>query len=32
MRWFEAKLAGGMAFEDDVRRAVNRLRYSGARS
>jgi peptidoglycan/xylan/chitin deacetylase (PgdA/CDA1 family) len=32
MRWFEAKLAGGMAFEDDVRRAANRLRYSGARS
>jgi peptidoglycan/xylan/chitin deacetylase (PgdA/CDA1 family) len=31
-RWFEAKLAGGMALEDDVRRAVNRLRYSGARS
>jgi peptidoglycan/xylan/chitin deacetylase (PgdA/CDA1 family) len=30
MRWFRAKVAGGMAFEDDVRRALNRWRYSGA--
>lgn len=29
-RWFERKLAGGMAFEDDLRRVVNRWRYSGA--
>lgn len=32
MRWFRAKVAGGMRFEDDVRRAVNRWRYSGAES
>jgi peptidoglycan/xylan/chitin deacetylase (PgdA/CDA1 family) len=32
MRWFRAKAAGGMSFEDDVRRAVNRWRYSGADS
>jgi peptidoglycan/xylan/chitin deacetylase (PgdA/CDA1 family) len=32
MRWFRAKAAGGMALEDDVRRAVNRWRYSGADS
>jgi len=32
MRWFRAKAAGGMAFEDDVRRTVNRWRYSGAES
>jgi peptidoglycan/xylan/chitin deacetylase (PgdA/CDA1 family) len=32
MRWFRAKAAGGMAFEDDVRRALNRWRYSGAES
>ena len=30
MRWFERKLAGGMALEDDLRRAANRWRYSGA--
>lgn len=28
--WFERKLAGGMAFEDDLRRVLNRWRYSGA--
>ncbi len=27
-----AKVAGGMGFEDDVRRTVNRWRYSGAES
>ncbi|MGZ4688211.1 MAG: polysaccharide deacetylase family protein [Acidimicrobiia bacterium] len=32
MRWFRAKVAGGMAFEDTVRRTVNRWRYSGAES
>jgi peptidoglycan/xylan/chitin deacetylase (PgdA/CDA1 family) len=32
MRWFRAKVAGGMRFEDDVRRVVNRWRYSGAES
>jgi peptidoglycan/xylan/chitin deacetylase (PgdA/CDA1 family) len=32
MRWFRAKADGGMAFEDDVRRFVNRWRYSGAQS
>jgi peptidoglycan/xylan/chitin deacetylase (PgdA/CDA1 family) len=32
MRWFRKKVAGGMAFEDDVRRTVNRWRYSGAES
>ena len=30
MRWFRHKLTGGMAFEDDVRRVVNRRRYAGA--
>jgi peptidoglycan/xylan/chitin deacetylase (PgdA/CDA1 family) len=30
MRWFQRKVAGGMRFEDDVRRLVNRKRYSGA--
>ena len=30
MRWFECKLTGGMAFEDDLRRLVNRRRYSQA--
>lgn len=30
MRWFAAKVAGGMRMEDDVRRAVNRWRYRGA--
>jgi peptidoglycan/xylan/chitin deacetylase (PgdA/CDA1 family) len=29
-RWFARKLAGGMAFEDDLRRLVNRRRYAGA--
>ncbi|MEQ8840689.1 MAG: polysaccharide deacetylase family protein [Acidimicrobiales bacterium] len=29
-RWFDRKLAGGMAFEDDMRRFVNRRRYAGA--
>ncbi|MEO8692726.1 MAG: polysaccharide deacetylase family protein [Acidimicrobiales bacterium] len=28
MRWFERKLAGGLALEDDLRRAANRWRYS----
>jgi peptidoglycan/xylan/chitin deacetylase (PgdA/CDA1 family) len=32
MRWFRAKASGGMAFEDDVRRLVNRWRYAGAES
>jgi peptidoglycan/xylan/chitin deacetylase (PgdA/CDA1 family) len=32
MRWFRAKADGGLRFEDDVRRAVNRLRYAGAES
>lgn len=30
MRWYARKLDGGMAFEDVVRRAVNRRRYAGA--
>jgi peptidoglycan/xylan/chitin deacetylase (PgdA/CDA1 family) len=30
MRWFRHKARGGMAFEDDVRRLVNRRRYAGA--
>jgi peptidoglycan/xylan/chitin deacetylase (PgdA/CDA1 family) len=30
MRWFRHKARGGMAFEDDVRRLVNRRRYEGA--
>ncbi len=30
MRWFRAKLAGGMALEDRLRRAANRQRYAGA--
>jgi peptidoglycan/xylan/chitin deacetylase (PgdA/CDA1 family) len=30
MRWFERKVAGGMRFEDDVRRLVNRRRYATA--
>ena len=29
MQFFERKLAGGMALEDSVRRAVNRVRYAG---
>jgi hypothetical protein len=28
--WFRRKLAGGMAFEDSLRRAINRYRYAGA--
>jgi peptidoglycan/xylan/chitin deacetylase (PgdA/CDA1 family) len=28
MRWFERKVAGGMAFEDDLRRVANRWRYA----
>lgn len=30
MRWFNHKLAGGMAFEDFLRQALNRRRYSDA--
>ena len=30
MRWFTHKVAGGMAFEDAVRRVANRARYAGA--
>ncbi len=30
MRWFRRKVAGGMRFEDDVRRIVNRRRYASA--
>ena len=30
--FFERKLAGGLAFEDDLRRVLNRVRYAGARS
>jgi hypothetical protein len=30
MRWFRRKATGGMRFEDDVRRLVNRKRYAGA--
>jgi peptidoglycan/xylan/chitin deacetylase (PgdA/CDA1 family) len=29
LHWFRAKVAGGMAFEDDVRRVANRIRYRG---
>jgi peptidoglycan/xylan/chitin deacetylase (PgdA/CDA1 family) len=29
-RWFARKVAGGMAFEDDLRQLVNRRRYAGA--
>jgi len=32
MKWFRAKVAGGMVFEDDVRRLVNRVRYVGAQT
>jgi peptidoglycan/xylan/chitin deacetylase (PgdA/CDA1 family) len=32
MRWFRAKADGGLRFEDDVRRVVNRFRYAGAES
>lgn len=31
-RWFGRKLEGGLAFEDDLRRLVNRRRYAGATS
>ena len=30
--WFARKVAGGMAFEDDLRSLVNRRRYVGASS
>ncbi|HEY7134886.1 MAG TPA: polysaccharide deacetylase family protein [Acidimicrobiia bacterium] len=30
MRWFDAKTRGGLRLEDDVRRALNRLRYAKA--
>jgi peptidoglycan/xylan/chitin deacetylase (PgdA/CDA1 family) len=30
MRWFRHKVAGGMAFEDTLRRTINRKRYAGA--
>jgi peptidoglycan/xylan/chitin deacetylase (PgdA/CDA1 family) len=30
MRWFERKVAGGMAAEDALRRALNRWRYAAA--
>jgi peptidoglycan/xylan/chitin deacetylase (PgdA/CDA1 family) len=30
MRWFLRKVAGGMRFEDDIRRLVNRKRYADA--
>ena len=30
MRWFRRKVAGGLTFEDTVRRAMNRRRYAGA--
>jgi peptidoglycan/xylan/chitin deacetylase (PgdA/CDA1 family) len=30
LRWFRAKANGGLGFEDDVRRVVNRARYRGA--
>jgi peptidoglycan/xylan/chitin deacetylase (PgdA/CDA1 family) len=30
MHWFAQKAAGGMAFEDTVRRVANRARYAGA--
>jgi len=29
LRWFRRKVAGGMAFEDMMRRALNRRRYAG---
>lgn len=32
MRWFRAKVAGGMRFEDDMRRVLNRWRYAGSDS
>lgn len=30
MRWFHAKVEGGLGFEDAVRRGANRVRYRGA--
>jgi peptidoglycan/xylan/chitin deacetylase (PgdA/CDA1 family) len=30
MRWFQRKLAGGMAAEEGLRQLVNRWRYAGA--
>jgi peptidoglycan/xylan/chitin deacetylase (PgdA/CDA1 family) len=32
MRWFAHKLAGGMAFEDTLRRSLNQVRYSRSRT
>ncbi len=32
MKWFHAKVAGGMVFEDGVRRLLNRVRYAGAQT
>jgi peptidoglycan/xylan/chitin deacetylase (PgdA/CDA1 family) len=32
MTFFMRKLAGGMSFEDDLRRALNRIRYAGTRT
>jgi len=29
-RWFEAKARGGMAFEDTLRRTINKARYRTA--
>jgi hypothetical protein len=29
MHWFERKVHGGLAAEDDLRRVVNRWRYDG---
>jgi len=29
-RWFRQKVAGGMAFEDSLRRVLNRRRYQSA--
>ena len=29
-RWFRHKVAGGLGFEDTLRRALNRRRYAGA--
>ena len=30
MKWFRVKVGGGMALEDTVRRAVNRVRHRDA--
>ena len=32
MRWFKHKVAGGMAFEDTLRRSLNQVRYSRSRT